>query len=219
MNVCVFGEFPSPLYKGFKKEEDARLFLKQGSFIMRRLCYYHKIEDSKRKDRGEGEGRVVIHRNRPVLQIDINSGKTLSETNEFGPVEFGVASINPRYIYCLSGPKVDVKYLADQYGGYVVCLNQPNKLVNDVTSYLESNISGQMWLECVQVRYDKGQTISKLPEVGSHERVSMSYGQKDPKFERDCEYRLVLTLPFIGNSPPLEIRVELHKRLKYAEMV
>ena len=118
---------------------------------------------------------MVIYKDRPVLQIDQKSGKILSQTNEFGAVNFGIDSVNPRYIFCLSGPQVDVKYLADQYGGYVVRLNQPDKLMCDVASYLESNISGQMWLDCVQVRYDKDQTVSKLPEAASQERVRMSY--------------------------------------------
>ena len=45
----------------------------------------------------------------------------------------------------------------------------------------------------------------------------MSYGQKDPKFSNDCEYRLVLTLP-LTTIPPIEIKIELQKKLEYAEI-
>jgi hypothetical protein len=221
MSVHIIGSFPHALYKGCDKEEYANLFLERGSFIMRPLSFFHEIEDTQRKDKGEGEGRVVIHMNRPVLTLDQKSGKTLSKTNEFGPVFFGTDSINPRYILCFSGPQVDVKHLASQYGGYVVCLSQPDKLVCDIASYLEQcpNMPDTMWLKCIQVRYDKDQLVSTLPEPASEERSEMSYRQKNPKFSSDYEYRLVLTLPLTANSLPPEIRVELHKRLGYAETV
>lgn len=221
MSVHIIGSFPSPLYRAFDKEEYVRSFIEQGVVRMLPLQHYCEIEDSKRKDRDEGEGRVVIHMNRPVLTLDQKSGKTLSKTNEFGPVFFGTGSINPRYILCFSGPQVDVKHLASQYGGYVVCLSQPNKLVCDIASYLEQcpNMPDTMWLKCIQVRYDKDQLVSTLPDPATEERSEMSYGQKNPKFSSDYEYRLVLTLPLIANSLPPEIRVELHKRLEYAKII
>jgi len=219
VSLHVSGSFPSPLYKGFE-EKYARLFLEQGSFIMRSLCYYHKIEDSKRKDRDEGEGRVKTLKYRPVLQLDGNTGKILSRRCEFGPVNHGILSVNPRYIFCLSGPQVDVKYLANQYDGYVVCINQPDKLVRDIASYLEQHRDTLdiIELDCVQVRYDKNQLVQSEPELDIEEKIRMSYGQKDPKFSDDCEYRLVLTLN-VTPSVPTEIKVELRKKLEYAEMV
>ncbi|MFH1032717.1 MAG: hypothetical protein V1767_09175 [Chloroflexota bacterium] len=186
---------------------------------MHDLNFYHSIEDQNRKDKNEGEGKAVIFTNRPVLQLDKKSGKILSRTNEFGPVYFGTSSINPRYTLCFSGPEVNMKYLANHYG-YVIRIRQPDKLVYEIASYLKqySNMPYTMWLECVQVKYDKGQQMSKLPPPASEERSKMSYGHKDPKFSNDCEYRLVLTLPLIKNSPK-EINIELRKELEYAEMV
>jgi hypothetical protein len=221
--VHVSGSFPSLLYKGFPKKY-ALLFLEQGSFIMHSLSYYRDIEDKSRKDKDEGEGRVEIIKPRPVLYIDRQSGDVLSSTLETGPVFFGTTSINPRYIFCFSGPKVDVKYLASQYGGSVVCINQPNKLVCDIASYLKQypNMPDTIWLECIQVRYDKGQLVQGEPQPASEERLKMSYGQKDPKFSNDCEYRLVLTLPLTIIPPTevkTEVKIELQKRLEYAELV
>ena len=97
----------------------------------------------------------------------------------------------------------------------------PYRLVCDVASYLEKcpRLPSEMWLKCVRVRYDKGQYVSELPEPDSEEMTSMSYGQKDPKSSGDCEYRLILTLPFTGNSSPPKIGVKLHKRLEYAEII
>ena len=220
MSLHVVGSFPSPLYKGFQKRKHARLFLEQGSFIMHSLSYYCGIEDPNRADKSEGEGKAVVLMNRPVLQLGQKSGKTLSSTSEFGPVYYGTTSINPRYILCFSGPEVDIEYLASQYGRYVLRLNQPDELVRDITSYLEKhpNMPDTMWLDCIQVRYDKGQLMSELPQPASEERLRMSYGQKDPKFSNDCEYRFVLTLPVPANSLE-EIEIELQKKLEYGEMV
>lgn len=220
MSVHIIGSFPHPLYKGFDKEDYANLFLERGSFIMHPLSFFREIEDTQRKDKGEGEGRVVIFADRPVYTLDQKSGKILSKTNEFGPVNFGTTSINPRYIFCFHGPRVDLKYITCRYQR-VLRIGQPITLVCDIASYLEQypNLPSEMWLECVQVRYDKDQSVSKLPEPASEERAMMSYGQKEPKFSGDCEYRLVLTLPLKTTSPPTEIRVDLHKRLGYAEII
>ncbi len=188
--------------------------------MMRSLSYYHGIEDQNRRDKSEGEGKSVIFMNRPVLQLDKETKKILSQTEEYGPVYFGTLSTNPRYILCLSGPEVNMKYLASQYGGCVVRLDQPNKLVCDIASYLKQypNMPDTMWLDCIQVRYDKGQQINELPQLASEERLRMSYGQKDPTFSNDCEYRLVLTLP-PTTIPPIAINIELQKKLEYAKML
>jgi len=221
ISVHINGSFPCPLYRAFDKEEYACSFVEQGIFQLRLLSRYCAIEDEIRKDRDEGVGRLVINTNRPVVTIDKNSGDILSQTDEYGPVYFSTSAINHRYILCFSGPEVDLEYLASQYGKYVVCLNQPNELVSDIAHYLEQNpiVLGDTWLDCVQVRYDKGLLISELPEPASEERLSLSYAQKAPEFNRDCEYRLVLTPSFAGNSPKAEIKFELHKRLECAEIL
>ncbi|MGD1118048.1 MAG: hypothetical protein ABR886_00995 [Dehalococcoidales bacterium] len=93
MSVYIVGKFPSPLYRAFNKEEYARNLTEHGIFQLRPLPYYNKIEDINRKDKSEGEGRAVIHMDRPVLTLDRKSGKRISEKNEYGPVYFGTASI------------------------------------------------------------------------------------------------------------------------------
>jgi len=220
INLCIYGSFPSPLYKGFPKEY-AILFVENGSFIMRSINYYQYIEDQSRKDKDEGEGRVESIEEHQVLHIDQQSRNFLYSTIETGPVSYIFPSNNPRYIFCLSGPDVDVKYLASQYGGSVVCIKQPNNLVRDIASYLKQqypNLSDTMWLECIKVRYDKGQLVQMYPKLDINERLRMSYGQKEPRFSNDYEYRLVLTLPLTEN-PPIEVRIELQKKLEYVEMV
>lgn len=217
----VTGSFPYPLYRAFDKEEYAQRFVEHGILQLRPLPCYQRIEDINRKDKDETEGRLVINRDRPVLTLDKKSGKILSHKNEFGPVYYGTSSINLRYILCFSGPQVNVRYLACQYGKYIVCLNQPMKLVDDIVAHLERrpDLPSGMMLDCIQVRYDKDQLVSEFPEPASQDRTRISYGQKDPKFSADCEYRLVLTLPITIKRCPIVIIVELQKKPKYVELL
>ena len=102
----------------------------------------------------------------------------------------------------------------------MVRTSEPQILVTDIVAFLEQYQSSLhvMHMDCVQVRYNKGQLVSELPEPASLERIRMSYAQKEPSDSVDCEFRLVLELPITG-SRPSEIRVELHKKLEYAEML
>lgn len=220
MIVYHHGSFPSPLYKAFTEEDYARDFLERGILIMRPLGYFREIEDLKRKDKDEGEGRVTIVKPRPVVELDPESGQILSIRQVTGEVFFGTASTNPCYLYCFSGPQVDVDQLARKYGPYLLRVNQPNRLVSEIRSYLERypDMPGTIWLHCIPVRYDKGQLVGELPEPGSEERLLMSCGQKADGDRHDCEYRLALRLPVPSGSPK-EIRVELRKRLEYADIV
>lgn len=221
MPVHITGSFPFPLHRALREKKYAQMFVEEGIFLFHPLAYYNRIEDINRKDKDEGEGRVVIEKSRPVLTLDQKSGKILSQKDEVGPVYFGTSSINPRYILCFSGPQVDIKYLSHKYGRYIISLSHPTKFVNEVAAYLENRLDlpKVMWLDCIQVRYDKDLLVSELPEPASEERIAMSYGQKGPIFSRECEYRLVLTLPFTGNKSPQEVRVELNKKLDYAEII
>jgi len=218
--VFVIGSFPSPLYKAFTEEDHARDFLERGILIMRPLIYFSETEDLKRKDKDEGEGRVKVVKPRPVVDLDPGSGQILSVRQVTGEVFFGTASTNPCYLYCFSGPQVDVDYLARKYGRYVLRVNQPDKLVSEIGSCLERypDMPSTMWLHCIPVRYDKGQLVGELPEPGSEERLLMSCGQKADRDRHDCEYRLALRLP-VPSSPPKEIRVELRKRLENVDAV
>lgn len=182
---------------------------------MRPLSYYREIEDSVRKDKDEGEGRVKVIRPRPVIHLDRKS-----VTQETGEVFFGTASINPAYILSFSGPHVDLNYLLAKGYRYVLRIDQPNTLVSEIGTCLERypNMPDTMWLHCIQVRYDKDQLVEELPEPGSEERSMMSYGQKADRFHRDCEQRVVLRLP-LSSDPPKEIKVELQKRLEYVDIV
>ena len=216
MSVRIIDSFPSPLYRAFDEEEYAQSFVEQGIFRLRSLLDYRTIENANRKDNNEGIGRAVVYGNRPVINLD-----NKSQTNEFGPIHISGVSGNSHYILCFSGPQVDRRRLASKYGEHVICISQPNTLVHDIASYLEQSPElhcDAMWLECVEVRYDKGQSIGKLSDLDIHELVTMPFGQKGSWDSSDCEYRLVLTLLTI-DSPPKEIRVKLCRRLEYAEFL
>jgi len=220
MTVYINDIFPFPLYKGFDEEKYAHDFVEAGTFIMRTLEYYRTIEDSIRKDKDEGEGRLVTSAYRPVLTLDKKTGEVVSKSSEYGPVFFGTGSINPRYIYCFSGPSVDIKYLARRYK-YVVRLDNPMLLVSEISTYLShlNNLPDTMWLDCIQVRYDKDESIDQLPEPASQERLRLSYAQKRRSFSSECEFRLVLTLPLKIEDTPQQLLIQLNKRLENAEII
>lgn len=63
-------------------------------------------------------------------------------------------------------------------------MHDPNEFVRDIVYYLEqlTDSLSVMSLECIKVRYDKGQYINKLPKPSISEVVAMSYRQKDRVF-------------------------------------
>ena len=65
--------------------EYARNFVEHGIFRLCPLSYYTKIESESRKDKGEGEGIVVVNMNRPVLTLDKKSRKILSQKMRLVP--------------------------------------------------------------------------------------------------------------------------------------
>jgi len=219
--IFISESFPSPLYKAFTQEQHAYDFLEQGNLILQPLKYFRNIEDINRKDKDEGKGKAEIIMKRPVLQIDKYTGQLLSSKPEPGPVYFVTSTPNPCYIISFSGPQVDLNYLIEKYGQYVLRINEPNKLVKAICSNLSQsdNMPNVMWLECIQVRYDKGQLTDNLPEPGSQERARMSYGQKASNYSRDCEYRLVLKLPIPTLNIPKVIYIELHTKLDYVDIL
>ena len=222
MTIQISGSFPHPLYRGFDQEKHARSFLEEGSFFMRHLICYQNIEDPKRKDEDEGKGKCDYWmKDRPRVRIGKESGQILSCGVNPGLVHFHTQSLNPCYILCFHGPKVELDYLACQNRPYVVRVDKPDMLVCDIAAYLSGchSLPNEMWLECVQVRYDRDQCVVRLPEPATQERLGMSYGQKSPKSSGDCEYRLVLTLPLTTPNPPQEIEIKLGKRLEYTEVV
>jgi hypothetical protein len=134
--------------------------------------------------------------------MKVKAGYSISQTDQYyisardqakfykierGRVFSGYTTINPCYILCFHGPKVDLEYIRVRYQ-YVVRLNQPNTLVKDIAGYLKNNskIPNTGWLECIQISYDKDQLKEKEPDPASEEGLTMSYGQKDQRFSLDC---------------------------------
>jgi len=177
------------------------------------------MEDENRRDKDEGEARLELNGDRPVLTIEPASGQVLSKTMEYGRIQWGRSLSGPCYVLCFSGPAVDIKYLGQKYGRHIVRINKPDLLVNDIASYLEqyANLPYGKRLDCVQVRYNKD--LPAPSEPTDEEKEVLSYGQKAPKDSNDHEYRIVLMLPFTGYDPPEMINVQLHKKLQYAEIL
>ena len=211
--MSPIGEFPSHLYRSFDKEEYAREFVEQGRFRIGLLEKYKQIESNgSRSDPDEGISCLQLEGN--VSKVTLNSaGGVKSVSKEPGYVDSEMTLINLKYILCCSGPDVDMNHLKEKYGEYIIRLNNPCSLAQEIASYFRDNsipiIGKPKW---AKVRYDKG-SISK-EQLTNEEHVRLSYSQKAPKFANDKEYRLVVIMSGVS-SRGNHITVDLGKKLDY----
>jgi len=147
--------FPCPLYRAFLFQNEANDFIEHGIVKLGNLTVYHNIEDKIRRDKSEGDGGVTFFADPP---------------NESVLIHYGTSSANVHYIYCFSGPRVDLNHLKS-FGSTVIRINQPNKFVCDITYQLEQHpkMYDVIMLDCVPVRYDKDLLVNNVPEQNSLE--------------------------------------------------
>ena len=202
-------EKPLYLLRAFNEREYAEDFIQRGRMRAGRLQVYKRIEDAKRQDADEGDGRLKIWGNVPVITLNRETGEFLSETNQPGYFNYSVSFINPTYIFCMAGPQVSVEYLAQKYGKFIVRIDEPQAFVEEITQYFAESV---IWVKLVKVRYDKDIEVQEPPD--NEEGTMLSLAQKSSDFRDDEEYRLVVSMP--GGGGDDYIFVELNKKLVYA---
>lgn len=220
MDDKVCGKFPDFCYKAFSKEEYAEAFISQGHFRMNCLGYCRNMEDQSRRDSTEGYGHTREPDKITVL------GTIWREERGYKEHHIGMGN----KIFCFSTclPNVDHKHMSETFGKYIVRINQPKKLAEDINKYFISK--GQRFLiEGCYVVYDKGQKQPRA--LTNNERVDLSYKQKPKDFSPDCEFRIVAIAFKFGDLCEEEckyfnpdgksepkckfIEVNLEKRLNY----
>lgn len=193
---------PSFLYKGFSKENYAIDFLKKGKLRLGLLEYYKTIEDETRRDRSEGKSESIVKKYLPELTLYLK-GK----------------HINPLYLFCTSGPNVDLNYIKANWP-FVVKISDPEKLKNSIDNNKPLNTKMKMTNRCKieEIRYTKGEIVEIDPN--SIEAVKLSYAQKPRSYEKECEYRYIVTaLPPKDHNSDLYIDYELGHEIYYASLV
>lgn len=192
-------DFPETLLRVFKEEQHAIEFIESGKFRLGELEHYRSIEDGARKGHSEGLGHYFDLQN---IRHDF---------------EFG----NLKYIFSCSLPQVDLEYLRESFGRFIVRIDDPYLFVQHIEENLVSQgvrtfngIHGRL------VEYSKGTKIGLGLELGSFERAELSVIQKPADYHCEEEYRLfTLLVPDLGFTPQEFINIDLGQHLHYAKMI
>ncbi len=188
MKKKVCGEFPEFCYRAFKCEKHAKQFIDNGIFRLNCLGYCRNMEEASRRDPTEGRGHtlepgIVTYfgfspnpAEKPVLMRKIGYQK---HDSEYG---------NKVYCFCTCLPEVDCTHMLEKFGKYIVKINEPKRLAEDINDYFISK-GQKILIKGCRVVYNKGQKLNK--ELTNNERFDLSYKQKPESFSPDCEFRIV----------------------------
>ena len=195
---------PQKLYRAFKDECYAQDFIRNGTIRLFSLAKYRHVDDDSRRDSDEGSAKY--HQRLPEFK---NSIQEIDETHA-----------NQYYILCASGPEVNENYLKAKYGKFVVKINSPVELMEDIRSQCPKHITS---IELKPVEYTRGRKrLMENREPGS----LISITQKSISDSKDCEYRYILMSTYTRNydyfsdsadAENLCIEVDLKCTPKYLE--
>jgi len=190
---------PPYLYKGFTKEMYAMEFLEKGKFRLGLLEHYKTIEDDNRRDESEGKSESIVKQYLPDFTLYLKG-----------------THINPLYLFCTSGPDVDLEYMKAKWP-FVVKITGPEKLKNSLDENKPLNTKMEIVSKCKieKVRYTKWEAVEIDPD--SIEAVRLSYTQKPRSYEKECEFRYIVTaLPTANHKPDRYLDYNLGYEIDYA---
>jgi len=185
----VCDEFPELCYKAFKCKEYAEDFIVRGTFRMGCQFSYKSIEDKARCDPTEGSGLIKtpgivtcfgFSQDRAEKPICLQKMGYRKETSEL---------CNPRFCFCTCLQDVNRDHMKKSFGKYIVEINNPKKLAEDINDYFTSNEEGKFSIVGCNVIYNKGQESDR--QLTKNEIVDLPYKQKPESFSADCEFRIV----------------------------
>lgn len=223
-DVC--GKFPDFCYKAFTCEKYAKQFMENGSFRMGCLYSYRTIEDESRRDSTEGIGRTK----EPGIVTYYGYTQNLKEkpaiVQKPGYQEHHIEQSNPVYCLCTSLPTVNLNYMRNQFGQYIVKIGNPKEMAVEINEYF-FNEGQSIRIEGCPVDYNKGKKQNR--ELTNSERADLAYKQKCETFIKDHEFRIVVirlgevcTEPciFLDEDEEVEpeckfIEINLGKKLSY----
>ncbi len=188
---------PKALFRAFEEEKYAIEFIDKGEFRFGGLARYRSIEDGARMDDTEGYGRYFDHQN---IQYDFELG---------GPI----------YLFSCAVPDVDLGYLRERFGRFIVRINDPQLFVQQTEGYLTAQgVHTFNGIHGDTVKYTKGTRLDQ--ELDSMQRARLSVIQKPASYHRESEYRLFTIPKHDSERPPQEfLKINLGQSLHYAEML
>jgi len=189
---------PETMYRAFTEERYARAFVERGKLRLRRLDLYRDIEDGCRRDASEGMGSYVDNRGH---QWDFEMGNSI-------------------YVLCCSDAQVDVRFLREKFGAYIVRINDSASLAHDMERFM--NASGMRTFNGVhgrRVDYRKGAVTTQ--EFDSMQLAILSITQKPARFAPESEYRFftILSNAIPSGTGKRFLDINIGHRLRYAELV
>ena len=184
----VCGEFPEFCYKAFKCKEHAEDFIQQGTFRMGCQLSYKAMQNEQLRDATEGHG--LTKELGPVTYVGFspNPNEEPIYTQETGYLEHDIGSLNARFCFCTCLPSVKREHMKENLGKYIVKINNPRKLAEDINDYFFRD-NHEILVEGWFIVYNKGEKLEG--ELGKNERLDMAYKQKPESFSPDCEFRIV----------------------------
>jgi len=191
-DLITHGEFPSThIFKAFSKIGHAEEFIEKGLFRMGSLKSYRETEDSRRRDKTEG----FSHTREPgqVIQVyfDRNCLDNFKVTEESGYIDIHSALGNPVYILSTSLPEVNINYLKNKFGPFIVQINNPIQLAHDITKHLKNRIEKYAGgVEAAPVSYTKSKQVNTRSD--NFRLSTLSYTQKPSCFSPEHEFRFII---------------------------
>lgn len=203
----------------------------RGTFRLGCRYYYRNMEDKSRRDPTEGTG----YTREPGIVTSIwfppNRHEKPVRREEMGYQEHESECTNPIFLFCTSLPDVNLSHLRDNFGQYIVKINDPRRFALDISAHFDGG--GQnVLIEGYPVVYNKGQELDR--KLADNERLDLSYRQKPfDKYHYDCEFRIAAIrlgnlckeeCEFLGGqferieSECRFIEVNLGKQLNYAQL-
>lgn len=214
----TFGDYSPVLYRAFDKLEYAKAFVERGVVRFGLVTYYCEIEDTLRADRSEGSGSIIAAGTVTRVAMTRN-GTVTRHWDEPGPVHHSVTFANGVYVLSLSRPPDgDLSILREKFGKYIVQIDEPRLLGQDLTDALYNGVADTAGvIECVRVLYNKGSNIDT--PLDQDTRLRLAYGQKPIEFAPEHEYRLVLISQRPDSEAERHLEVNLSRPLTYARIV
>jgi len=188
----ICGEFPEFCYKAFKCEDYAKQFIDSGFFHLNCRYYCRTMEaeekDSARRDPTEGVGHTKELGIVTQGWVSPNPAEKTIWERIPGYQEHHTELGNPVFLFCTSLPPVNLDHMRKNFGRFIVKINNPKKLAEDIYDYFFS-IGQKFIIKGCRVVYNKGQKLDR--KLADNERIDLSYKQKPESFIHDCEFRIV----------------------------
>ena len=176
------GAFDRPVMRFFDRESHAIEFVASGRARFRALESF-QVAEGARQDASEGIGRVA---RAPVRFVRMGDNPVEAELE--------VVAKNPVYVLCFSDATADRARLAEQFGKYMVRIEDPNVLntaVRDIRFVSLPSDRTIANIQIAQVDYDKG-AVRAVPSLIS--AVPLACFQKPERFAHEKEWRIAVKL-------------------------